>query len=55
MDSRIFDSEICGCHRYLYLAIDGTMSIKKRQKNVEQFNNAESKERVMILSSKAGG
>ncbi|KAJ8972646.1 hypothetical protein NQ317_008232 [Molorchus minor] len=40
---------------YLYVRLDGTMSIKKRAKVVENFNNPESKEFIFMLSSKAGG
>lgn len=37
------------------MRLDGTMSIKKRAKVVENFNNPESKEFIFMLSSKAGG
>lgn len=40
---------------YLYVRLDGTMTIKKRAKVVESFNNPESKEFIFMLSSKAGG
>jgi DNA repair and recombination RAD54-like protein len=35
--------------------MDGTMSIPKRQKLVDQFNDPEGKEFIFLLSSKAGG
>lgn len=40
---------------YLYVRLDGTMSIKKRAKVVESFNNPEAREWIFMLSSKAGG
>ncbi|KAH7105326.1 SNF2 family domain-containing protein [Auriculariales sp. MPI-PUGE-AT-0066] len=39
-----------GCFR-----LDGTMTVTKRQKLVDQFNDPEGKEFVFLLSSKAGG
>jgi DNA repair and recombination protein RAD54 and RAD54-like protein len=41
--------------RYDYFRLDGTMTITKRQKLVDQFNDPEGKEFVFLLSSKAGG
>jgi hypothetical protein len=41
--------------RYGCFRLDGSMSITKRQKLVDQFNNPEGKEFVFLLSSKAGG
>ncbi|CAL1704639.1 unnamed protein product [Somion occarium] len=41
--------------KYGYFRLDGSMSIPKRQKLVDQFNNPEGKEFVFLLSSKAGG
>ena len=41
--------------RYGYFRLDGTMTINKRQKLVDQFNDPEGKEFVFLLSSKAGG
>ncbi|KAI0273725.1 P-loop containing nucleoside triphosphate hydrolase protein [Gloeopeniophorella convolvens] len=41
--------------KYGYFRLDGSMSITKRQKFVDQFNNPEGKEFVFLLSSKAGG
>lgn len=40
---------------YLYVRLDGSMSIKKRAKVVDSFNNPESREFIFMLSSKAGG
>ncbi|XP_068095683.1 DNA repair and recombination protein RAD54-like isoform X2 [Hyperolius riggenbachi] len=47
--------KLCRTRRYLYVRLDGTMSIKKRAKIVERFNNPSSAEFVFMLSSKAGG
>uniref|UniRef100_A0A670ILR3 RAD54 like n=1 Tax=Podarcis muralis TaxID=64176 RepID=A0A670ILR3_PODMU len=41
--------------RYLYVRLDGTMSIKKRAKIVERFNSISNPEFIFMLSSKAGG
>lgn len=44
------------CDRgYQYVRLDGTMSIKKRAKIVENFNKPDSKDFIFMLSSKAGG
>ncbi|XP_023230728.1 DNA repair and recombination protein RAD54-like [Centruroides sculpturatus] len=40
---------------YKYVRLDGTMSIKKRAKVVETFNNPDNDEFIFMLSSKAGG
>lgn len=37
------------------LRLDGTMTINKRQKLVDRFNNPDGSEFVFLLSSKAGG
>lgn len=42
-------------HKYPSLMIDGSTSIRNRQKAVNIFNDKNTKERVMLLSSKAGG
>jgi DNA repair and recombination RAD54-like protein len=42
-------------NRYGFFRLDGTMTISKRQKLVDQFNNPEGKEFIFLLSSKAGG
>lgn len=47
--------EIRSCRGYIYVRLDGTMTIKKRAKVVENFNNPDSKEFIFMLSSKAGG
>ncbi|XP_078248983.1 DNA repair and recombination protein RAD54-like isoform X2 [Pogona vitticeps] len=47
--------KLCRVRRYLYVRLDGTMSIKKRAKIVERFNNISSPEFIFMLSSKAGG
>lgn len=47
--------KLCRARRYLYLRLDGTMSIKKRAKIVERFNNPSNPEFIFMLSSKAGG
>ncbi|XP_014220729.1 DNA repair and recombination protein RAD54-like [Trichogramma pretiosum] len=41
--------------KYKYVRLDGTMSIKKRGKVVENFNNPDSGDFIFMLSSKAGG
>lgn len=46
---------LCHQRRYLYVRLDGSMTIKKRAKVVEQFNNPSSPEFIFMLSSKAGG
>jgi len=43
------------CHRYMFVRLDGSMTIKKRAKVVEKFNDPCSPEFVFMLSSKAGG
>lgn len=46
---------LCKQRNYKYVRLDGTMSIKKRGKVVEEFNKPESPEFIFMLSSKAGG
>ncbi|XP_070519810.1 DNA repair and recombination protein RAD54-like isoform X10 [Cardiocondyla obscurior] len=45
------------CHKrsYNYVRLDGTMTIKKRSKVVDNFNNENSSDFIFMLSSKAGG
>ncbi|XP_020722385.1 DNA repair and recombination protein RAD54-like isoform X1 [Bombus terrestris] len=45
------------CHKrcYNYVRLDGTMTIKKRSKVVEKFNDPNSNDFIFMLSSKAGG
>ncbi|KAK2908393.1 DNA repair and recombination protein RAD54-like [Channa argus] len=47
--------KLCRSRRYLYVRLDGTMSIKKRAKIVERFNSPSNPEFIFMLSSKAGG
>lgn len=46
---------LCRNKKYGYFRLDGTMTIAKRQKLVDSFNNPEGKEFIFLLSSKAGG
>lgn len=46
---------LCRKRGYIYVRLDGTMTIKKRAKVVENFNKPDSKEFIFMLSSKAGG
>lgn len=46
---------LCTHRRYNYVRLDGSMSIKKRGKIVEQFNDPTSSDFIFMLSSKAGG
>ncbi|VDP36405.1 unnamed protein product [Schistosoma margrebowiei] len=46
---------LCLQRGYNFVRLDGTMTIKKRAKVVEQFNNPTSRDFVFMLSSKAGG
>ncbi|KAM4549394.1 DNA repair and recombination protein RAD54-like [Odontesthes bonariensis] len=47
--------KLCRSRRYLYVRLDGTMSIKKRAKIVERFNCPSNPDFIFMLSSKAGG
>lgn len=47
--------KLCRKRGYLYVRLDGTMTIKKRSKVVDKFNDPESREFIFMLSSKAGG
>ncbi|KAH8926736.1 hypothetical protein BT69DRAFT_1259025 [Atractiella rhizophila] len=47
--------KLCRQQGYGYFRLDGTMTIQKRQKLVDNFNNPHGKEFVFLLSSKAGG
>lgn len=46
---------LCRKRGYGYVRLDGTMTIKKRSKVVDEFNNPESTRFIFMLSSKAGG
>jgi DNA repair and recombination RAD54-like protein len=48
-------AKLCALRRYQYVRLDGTMSIKKRGKIVEDFNDPSSAYYIFMLSSKAGG
>lgn len=47
--------KMCRTRKYGCLRLDGTMSISKRQKLVDRFNNPDGPEFIFLLSSKAGG
>ncbi|KAG0069297.1 DNA-dependent ATPase protein rad54 [Linnemannia elongata] len=47
--------KLCRQNQYGVLRLDGTMTINKRQKLVDRFNNPDGNEFVFLLSSKAGG
>ncbi|KAF9199077.1 DNA-dependent ATPase protein rad54 [Haplosporangium sp. Z 27] len=47
--------KLCRQNQYGVLRLDGTMTIKKRQKLVDRFNDPDGNEFVFLLSSKAGG
>jgi DNA repair and recombination RAD54-like protein len=46
---------LCRARQYGSLRLDGTLSVSKRQKLVDKFNDPEGEEFVFLLSSKAGG
>ncbi|KAI8608219.1 SNF2 family N-terminal domain-containing protein [Chytriomyces sp. MP71] len=46
---------LCKQNQWGVLRLDGTMTIQKRQKLVDQFNDPLGREFVFLLSSKAGG
>ena len=47
--------KLCRSRNYGSLRLDGTMTVNKRQKLVDKFNDPEGQEFVFLLSSKAGG
>ncbi|PYH46872.1 uncharacterized protein BP01DRAFT_390545 [Aspergillus saccharolyticus JOP 1030-1] len=47
--------KLCRSRGYGSLRLDGTMTVNKRQKLVDKFNNPDGEEFVFLLSSKAGG
>ncbi|KAM3243970.1 hypothetical protein ACQJBY_055722 [Aegilops geniculata] len=48
-------AQLCRERRYPYVRLDGSTSINKRQKLVNQFNDLSRDEFAFLLSSKAGG
>ncbi|XP_014246978.1 DNA repair and recombination protein RAD54-like [Cimex lectularius] len=46
---------LCALRNYNYVRLDGSMTIKKRGKVVEKFNQPDSEQFIFMLSSKAGG
>jgi len=46
---------LCRTRRYNFVRLDGSMSIKKRQKLVDEFNDPAGGIFIFMLSSKAGG
>ncbi|XP_040573865.1 DNA repair and recombination protein RAD54-like [Lepeophtheirus salmonis] len=46
---------LCSLRNYGFVRLDGSMSIKKRAKVVDKFNDPTSPEFIFMLSSKAGG
>ncbi|XP_060071052.1 DNA repair and recombination protein RAD54-like [Ylistrum balloti] len=47
--------KLCRLRGYIFVRLDGSMSIKKRAKIVENFNDPKSPVFIFMLSSKAGG
>lgn len=47
--------KLCRKRGYGYVRLDGSMTIKKRGKVVDEFNKSDSDQFVFMLSSKAGG
>ncbi|GAA5851750.1 hypothetical protein JCM9279_004393 [Rhodotorula babjevae] len=47
--------KLCDNKRFGWLRLDGTMTVNKRQKLVDQFNDPDGDKTVFLLSSKAGG
>lgn len=46
---------LCDMRGYKWVRLDGTMTTKKRDKIVQQFNDPTTNEFIFLLSSKAGG
>ena len=46
---------LCVLRHYGYVRLDGSMTIKKRAKVVDEFNDPSSSQFIFMLSSKAGG
>ncbi|KAJ2996841.1 DNA-dependent ATPase protein rad54 [Globomyces sp. JEL0801] len=47
--------KLCAARRWGYCRLDGSMTINKRQKIVDRFNDPTQPEFIFLLSSKAGG
>ncbi|XP_019856085.1 PREDICTED: DNA repair and recombination protein RAD54-like isoform X1 [Amphimedon queenslandica] len=47
--------DLCRLRKYQFVRLDGSMSIKKRSKIVDKFNDPMSSDYIFMLSSKAGG
>jgi len=47
--------KLCHLRNYGFVRLDGSMSIKKRARVVDEFNDSTSSQFVFMLSSKAGG
>ncbi|XP_028399661.1 LOW QUALITY PROTEIN: DNA repair and recombination protein RAD54-like [Dendronephthya gigantea] len=47
--------KLCRLRRYQFVRLDGSMTIKKRQKIVDRFNDPSGGDFIFMLSSKAGG
>eukprot|EP00940_MAST-03C_sp_MAST-3C-sp2_P000902 g902.t1 len=47
--------QLCSKHRFPYIKLDGSTSVKKRTALVHKFNDLDRDEFVFLLSSKAGG
>ena len=50
-----FIEKMCRLRRWGLCRLDGTMTIQKRQKLVDRFNDTTQPEFIFLLSSKAGG
>ena len=46
---------LCRLRRYQFVRLDGSMTIRKRQKIVDRFNDPNGGDFIFMLSSKAGG
>ena len=47
--------KLCRLRRYQFVRLDGSMTIRKRQKIVDRFNDPTGGDFIFMLSSKAGG
>lgn len=48
-------AKLSAVRKWAFVRLDGSMTIQKRAKLVDQFNNPTSPEFIFLLSSKAGG